>query len=536
MTSILRYDAACAAIAEAKTVDEVTDWVDKAAAVREYGRRINNRQIEIDAIEIRVKAKRRRGEILAELKENGRLVSPRTARTIESSGNDLITLEQLGVSRNESSEDQRLAAIPGDSFVRLVARCREYAEAHPEKHSFDVLGENAATDKKQARENRERVLGVLQQALPDKKFGVILADPEWRFKTYSRETGMDRAADNHYPTSETDAICARPVGDIAATDCVLFLWATAPMLPDALRVMAAWGFEYKSHAIWKKDRIGTGYWLRNQHELLLIGTRGKIPAPAMGTQFASVIDAPLGDHSEKPDAFYEIIEAYFPTLPKIELNARRARTGWEAWGNEAPADPAAELPPHDLETGEVIEPAAVVDQVEASPQAFPPTEFADLAAIEKGLSQAVGDRLSEYARRGLAVDALKSWRLTRAGEIRLDVIERERKAREALCKQHLDQTEFWEWRDLTALAGGELDDASVRSLVGFDLAACTDDRNYLTHAGVARLAELEAIVDRALGVPVPAAPKQIDIEDLLGPPGGAPLDLPLFLPPGGNAA
>ncbi len=74
MTSILRYDAACAAIAEAKTVDEVTDWVDKAAAVREYGRRINNRQIEIDAIEIRVKAKRRRGEILAELKENGRLV------------------------------------------------------------------------------------------------------------------------------------------------------------------------------------------------------------------------------------------------------------------------------------------------------------------------------------------------------------------------------------------------------------------------------------------------------------------------------
>jgi N6-adenosine-specific RNA methylase IME4 len=112
---------------------------------------------------------------------------------------------------------------------------------------------------------------------------------------------MDRAADNHYPTSETDAICARPVGDIAADDCVLFLWATAPMLPDALRVMAAWGFAYKSHAIWKKDRIGTGYWFRNQHELLLIGTKGKIPAPAMGTQFPSVIDAPVGKHSEKPD-------------------------------------------------------------------------------------------------------------------------------------------------------------------------------------------------------------------------------------------
>jgi N6-adenosine-specific RNA methylase IME4 len=135
---------------------------------------------------------------------------------------------------------------------------------------------------------------------PDKKYGVIYADPEWRFEVYSRDTGMDRAADNHYPTIGPMRSARGPVGDIAADDCVLFLWATVPMLPDALRVMAAWGFEYKSHAIWKKDRIGTGYWFRNQHELLLVGTRGNIPAPAMGTQFESVIDAPVGKHSAKP--------------------------------------------------------------------------------------------------------------------------------------------------------------------------------------------------------------------------------------------
>ena len=219
--AVLKYDAACAAIAEAKTVDEVTDWVDKAAAVKEYGRRIKNRQIEIDAIEIRVKAQRRRGEILAEMAEKGQIRRGQPKKVLSADDDISFTLKDLGVSRDESSEDQRLAAIPRDSFERLVARCREYAEAHPEKHSFDVLGENAATDKKRARENRERILGACQQALPDKKFGVILADPEWRFKTYSRETGMDRAADNHYPTSETDAICARPVGDIAAPDCVL---------------------------------------------------------------------------------------------------------------------------------------------------------------------------------------------------------------------------------------------------------------------------------------------------------------------------
>jgi len=203
--------------------------------------------------------------------------------------------------------------------------------------------------KKRHRDVRERELGKIQMALPKKRFGVILADPEWKFEVYSDDTGMDRSADNHYPTSATDEICKRPVGAIAAKECALFLWATVPMLPDAFRVMAAWGFEYKSHCIWKKDRIGTGYWFRNQHELLLIGTKGKIPAPAMGTQFPSVIDAPVGKHSQKPDAFYEIIEKYFPTLPKIELNARRARAGWDSWGNEAPSTP------HDPETGEVIE-------------------------------------------------------------------------------------------------------------------------------------------------------------------------------------
>jgi N6-adenosine-specific RNA methylase IME4 len=109
-----------------------------------------------------------------------------------------------------------------------------------------------------------------------------------------------------------------------------------PMLPDALRVMEAWGFAYKSHCIWKKDRIGTGYWFRNMHELLLVGTKGNIPAPAMGTQLTSMLEAPVGAHSQKPDAVYAMIESYFPTLPKIELNARRARPGWESWGNEAP--------------------------------------------------------------------------------------------------------------------------------------------------------------------------------------------------------
>ena len=100
---------------------------------------------------------------------------------------------------------------------------------------------------------------------------------------------MDRAADNHYQTSELADIKARDVAAIAADDSVLFLCATVPMLLQALEVMASWGFKYVSHFIWLKDKIGTGYWNRNIHELLLVGVKGDIPCPAPGTQWDSVL-------------------------------------------------------------------------------------------------------------------------------------------------------------------------------------------------------------------------------------------------------
>jgi N6-adenosine-specific RNA methylase IME4 len=195
---------------------------------------------------------------------------------------------------------------------------------------------SAKTRRKQIkRAQREKALAAKQRALPNKKYGVIVADPEWRFEPWSRKTGLDRAADNHYPTSPLAAIKSRNVQSIAAKDCVLFLWATGPMLPQALQVMAKWGFTYKSQYVWTKDKAGTGYWSRARHELLLIGTRGNIPCPAPGKQWESVICAPRGKHSAKPVKAMKMIEEYFPNLPKIELNCRgKPRPGWNGWGAE----------------------------------------------------------------------------------------------------------------------------------------------------------------------------------------------------------
>lgn len=168
---------------------------------------------------------------------------------------------------------------------------------------------------------------------------MILADPPWSFKVYNADSGLDQAAESHYPGMETAAIAALAVP--AADNCVLFLRSTAPHLPEALEVMRAWGFEYRTNVVWKKDRTGLGYWFRNQHEHLLVGVRGDVPAPAPTQRCSSVIEAPRTRHSVKPDAAAGIIERMFPEMPKLEMFARVVRPGWDVWGNEVQAETAA---------------------------------------------------------------------------------------------------------------------------------------------------------------------------------------------------
>ncbi|MCZ4274018.1 MT-A70 family methyltransferase [Maritalea porphyrae] len=225
-----------------------------------------------------------------------------------------------------------LAKLPAAEQAEIMRDANPKAIAKVTKE----LRDKKTAEKKQKRAEKEQALGAKQIALPDKKYGVILADPEWKFEPYSQETGMDRAADNHYPTSAIEEIMARPVGEIAAKDCLLIMWATRANFPNALRVVEAWGFKFCTFGVWHKLHAGNGYWLRDNGEPFIIATRGKVPAPAMGTQPDAVFRAPKGKHSQKPSEIHEFIEKHYPSLPKIELNARTCRPGWDVWGNEAP--------------------------------------------------------------------------------------------------------------------------------------------------------------------------------------------------------
>jgi len=300
--------------------------------------------------------------------------------------------EMLGVGRAtierartvlERGERRLIAAVDAGLIeISVAAQAAELAPNLQDEVAAEAEAGHAKVVslvvKRHARADKEAALAVKQKALPDKRYGVILADPEWRFEPRSRETGMDRAPENHYPTSPTEAIAARPVADIAAEDCALFLWATAPMLEAALTVLKAWGFTYRTHRVWNKVRIGNmrgpGYWFTGEHELVLLGTKGNIPAPALGQQRPSNFDAPIGEHSEKPEEIHETIEAYFPNLPKIELNARRARPGWDLWGFEAPVEDLGDDRVEGTTDGDHV----VADLADGTVRAAPADDFPDI--------------------------------------------------------------------------------------------------------------------------------------------------------------
>lgn len=165
-------------------------------------------------------------------------------------------------------------------------------------------------------------------AFPTGTCAVLYADPPWSYNN----SGFTQSAASQYPTMSTTEIAALPVANLCTDETVLFLWATSPLLPDALAVMAAWGFEYKASMVWDKGRApGIGWFVQTRHELLLIGTRGGNPHPRIKPE--SVIAAEPGRHSEKPSCFYGIIESMYGG-PYCELFARTARDGWTGWGNE----------------------------------------------------------------------------------------------------------------------------------------------------------------------------------------------------------
>jgi N6-adenosine-specific RNA methylase IME4 len=234
--------------------------------------------------------------------------------------------DPIGTALDSGDQLDALAKLPESTQRDLIARAKGGEDINVK---VEVMKARRCQREQELAESTK----AASEALGKKLYGVIYADPPW---PYDRAPMGDegRHNDQHYSSMPLEEIKALPIP--AADDCYLFLWATVPMLPQCLEVMAAWGFTYKSASTWVKDKAGTGYWVRGICEHLLIGKRGNVLSPAPGEQFPGVIEAPRGRHSEKPDIFAEHIARLFPNVPKLEMFAREERPGWDVWGNEVP--------------------------------------------------------------------------------------------------------------------------------------------------------------------------------------------------------
>jgi N6-adenosine-specific RNA methylase IME4 len=182
----------------------------------------------------------------------------------------------------------------------------------------------------------------LRECIDGEKFRTLLVDPPWRFTNRTGKVAPEHRRLARYGTLSTDDICALPISDIAQQTAHLYLWVPNALLPDGLRVMAAWGFQYKANIVWHKvrkdggsDGRGVGFYFRNVTELLLFGVRGKnARTEAPGRSQVNYISSRKREHSRKPDEQYELIESC-SRGPYLELFARGTRPGWTYWGDQA---------------------------------------------------------------------------------------------------------------------------------------------------------------------------------------------------------
>lgn len=306
-------------LAQATSVGEVKNIRDTAEAMRVYAKQAKyGLELQNQAAEVKLRAERRCGQLLAADERVGRGKSD--------------TLSLLDIQRHQSSRWQRVASLNEDAFECYLA---DTALAGREVTTAGAL--------KLAKQRLAAAPGLhVVEPLPEGVFSTITADPPWRYGN----TSTRGAAEDHYTTMSIEELCDLDVArEKSADQAHLYLWATAGHLPEAFKVMAAWGFIYKTYLVWVKPQMGMGNYFRVSTELVLFGIKGEL-----GTNSKSIknyFEAPRGKHSAKPTVFHEIVEQSSPG-PYLELFSRchaeqvlhgctcsKCRLGWSVWGNQS---------------------------------------------------------------------------------------------------------------------------------------------------------------------------------------------------------
>ena len=246
-------------------------------------------------------------------------------------------------------EQVRNGEISVAKAAELVTLSKNKQAAALKASERETLANAAEIRAKRGEVVKQKRIEVIQTRIENNKalkpddlggpFSLIYADPAWRYAATGK-SGSRLRIENQYPTMTTAEICALPVEGICDKDAMLFLWVPSSLLRNGLDVISAWGFEYVTQAVWFK-KTGRAPFMggvfQQAHESLLVASRGKgLPVPSAKDKISSVIEAPRGKHSQKPELMYDLFEKMYPAFKDhfVELFARNTRKGWASWGNE----------------------------------------------------------------------------------------------------------------------------------------------------------------------------------------------------------
>lgn len=354
MTTLLQlYDRVSGLLANISTVEEALDARMQFKLLQDYARRVRDREVLARATVLQLKSERVLGGMIEQAKTEGRLAQKKKPRAEESEDGTLprFTLAEAGIDKKLSVAAQAAARMAEDEFNALLQETEERIRSRKAIVIDPVKDAAKAADIKARRvAHAARTKGgccvadLGDLALTGWRAGFIGMDPQWEFLTYS-QAGQDRSASVHYKTEAVDKIKAIPVRELAAERCALGMWMVDWCPRDALELGESYGFKHVTTLYtWVKTNgerfdlrdpatfpLGMGYWTRANPEDCWLFTKGD--PVRLYADVRQLIFAPLMEHSRKPDEWLERSERLVEG-PYLELNARRRRPGWVAWGDE----------------------------------------------------------------------------------------------------------------------------------------------------------------------------------------------------------
>jgi N6-adenosine-specific RNA methylase IME4 len=312
-------------LAKATDLDDVLNIRDQAEAARVYCKAAGaGLEAQNLAAEVKIRAERKAGECLAAMDGKGGHGGSRKSSCT-------MKLEDLGITKTQSSRWQQEASVPEEQFEEWVAdtkdTAKELTSAGLQRLGRTIKQQTATRPEPATLPADCHCVSDLSE-LDGEQYGTIYADPPWQYGNQSTRA----ATDNHYQTMTVDELCKMPIGDLAADAAHLHLWTTNGFLPDAFRVIDAWGFEYKSCFVWVKPQMGIGNYWRVSHEFLLLGVKGDAKRFNVHDKMSWLL-SDRKKHSAKPEEVAAMIEEASPG-PFLELFGRRPMRGWTVFGNQ----------------------------------------------------------------------------------------------------------------------------------------------------------------------------------------------------------